>query len=224
MRHHKLTARREGLTLIEVMVALGVLVILVSGIFFVVQTALKTVIQIDNHASREDEITNLVDILRGGFRNLPSQARLVAQPFSDNGTPTYLFIVRNAPNFLSWRSQPESKDTIVLLSARQDGDGASWRVCLKRFAPPENFSEKDFNAKNILHIGRKVPWLELVGSFNTVAVRFFDARTKVWKDKWDDVRARPTLIELTLTSELVKDTRSATAIMWIPPVKEEVAS
>lgn len=210
-------SRRSGLTLIEVMVALGVLVILVAGIFMVVQTALKTVLLIDTRASREDEITNLTDILRSNFRNLPSRSRMTAEPVSVDGVQEYLFIVRNAPGFLSWLSAPEAENEIVLLSLRQDSPEGRWRVCLKRFAPPATFPEQEFNPRSILKIGAHIPWLELVADIQRVGVRFFDGRQ--WKETWKDWNVRPTLIELTLIYEHIKDPRSSAAIFWIPPVK-----
>lgn len=214
----------RGLTLIEVMVALGVLIILVSGIFLVVQTSLKTVLTVDNNASRQDEITNLIDILRSSFRNLPVRARMTAQTISEGGTKEHLLIIRDAPGFLTWLSQPEPEDTIVLLSLRQDDEGAAWRVCLKRFTPPDKFSEEDFNPKNLLRIGSKVPWLELVGDFRSASVRFFDPNSQTWRDRWDNQKERPALIELDLLSEQVRDRRSNSPIIWVPPVKKETTT
>lgn len=215
------TAHSRGLTLIEVMVAIGVLIILVGGIFLVVQTSLKTVLTVDNNASREDEITNLIDILRSSFRNLPTGARMTGQPLSEKGLNEHLLIIRDAPGFLTWLAQPEAEDTVVLISLRQDDEDAGWRVCLKRFAPPNNFPEEDFNPKNLLRAGAQVPWLELVGDFRKAGVRFFDAKSQTWRDRWDNQKERPALIELDLVSEQVRDRRSNSPIIWVPPVKKE---
>jgi prepilin-type N-terminal cleavage/methylation domain-containing protein len=209
---------RNGLTLIEVMVALGVLVILVGGIFLVVQTTLKTVLEIDNNASREDEVTNLIDILRGGFRDLPSRARIAAEPATEGSVDQYLIVVRDAPGFLTWLAQPEADDMIVLLSLRQDDADSGWRVCLKRFAPPESFSEHDLNPKNLLRAGARMPWLELVGDFKKLGARFYDGTTRKWKDEWKDEPTRPALIELTVIYEHAKDARSERPVLWVPPV------
>jgi prepilin-type N-terminal cleavage/methylation domain-containing protein len=219
MHPAKLPSRRRGLTLIEVMVALGVLVILVSGIFLIVQTSLKTVLSIDNQASRLDEITNITDILRSGFRNLPPQARLRGLSLSEGTVKEHLLIVRNAPGFLSWLSESEAENTVVLLSIRQDDEDSGWRICLKRFAPPKNLSEEDFDPKNLLRAGAKIPWLELVGDFSETGARFFDQETRLWKDQWTDTRTRPGLIQFILVSEIVRDARSAAPIFWVPPVK-----
>jgi hypothetical protein len=201
------------------MVALGVLIILVGGIFLVVQTSLKTVLMIDNNASRADEITNLTDILRGGFRNLPAQARLIAQPLQTDGINQYLIIVQNAPGFLTWMSEPESERMTVVLALRQDGKDSSWRMCLKRFVPSKAISDGTFDAKTILKAGAKIPWLELVRDFRSVNTRFFDAASGTWKDRWEDPTLRPSLIEFTLVTEQVRDPRSETKVLWVPPVK-----
>jgi type II secretory pathway pseudopilin PulG len=213
------------MTLIEVMVALGVLIILVGGLFFVVQTSLKTVLSINDSSSREAEIANLADILRTGFRNLPAQSRLVALPMKDGGTEQLLVIVRNAPGFLTWLSEPEPDNTIVLLALRNDDKGhdwsqnAPWRMCLKRFAPPKNFSDQEFSPQAILKAGADVPWLELVGNFHKTHARFFDATSQTWKDRWDNPKARPGLIEMTLRTERKRDAGSETSIFWVPPVQ-----
>lgn len=224
MCHRSARARQRGLTLIEVMVALGVLVILVGGIFLVVQTALKTVLTIDNHASREDEVTNLIDILRGGFRNLPARARLTAQPAPEGNIDQYLFVVRDAPGFLSWLAQPEAENTVVLLALRRDAAESRWRVCMKRFPAPDNLTAQDIQPKDVLRAGAAVPWLELVSDFQQLGVRFYDGATKQWTKTWDNWQTRPLLIELTLVFEHTKDTLSKSPVLWVPPVVVVTAS
>lgn len=214
---------RRALTLIEVMVALGVLVVLVGGIFLIVQTSLKTVLMIDTAASREDEITNLTDVLRNGFRNLPAQAQMIAKPVVQGGVEEYLFIFRNAPGFLTWSPASEAENLIVLLSLRRDDENDGWRVCLKRFAPPENFSETEFDPTRILLLGRNIPWLELVGDFQQIKVRFFNAQNEQWSDIWTTPNDRPNLVEFSLISERTRDARSEAAVIWIPPVKVRLA-
>ena len=219
MRRPDSRNRQSGLTLIEVMVALGVLVILVGGIFMVVQASLKTVLLVDTRASREDEITNLTDILRSNFRNLPARARLTVEPLSEGDVRETLFVVRDAPGFLTWLATPEADNTIVLLSLRQDMSNGHWRVCLKRLVPPPGLPEEEMNPKMMLKAAAKIPWLELVGDIEQVKVRFFDGTAQDWKEAWSDWRARPALIELTLIYEHTKDPRSAAAVFWVPPVR-----
>jgi len=201
------------------MVALGVLVILVSGIFMVVQTALKTVLLIDHRASREDEITHLTDILRSNFRNLPNHARLTAGPVAGGKSREYLFVVQNAPGFLTWLSAPESDDEVVLLSLRQDSADARWRVCLKRFEPAASLRETEFSAQSALKAAAEIPWLELVAGLERVSVRFFDGMGQRWLDVWKNGQVRPALIELTMIYEHTPDPRSAAAVFWLPPVR-----
>lgn len=215
----KPASSRKGLTLIEVMVALGVMVILLGGIFLVVQTSLKTVLRIDDFASRADEITNLTDILRGGFRNLPARARITAQPVVSENVNQYLLIIRDAPGFLSWKSTPEAANTIVLLAFLQDDQNGGWRVCMKRFTPPARFSDLTLDPKTALKLASEVPWLELVGDFQALSIRFFDAKAKVWKNDWKIADVRPSLIELKLVSEQKLDDRSETMVIWVPPVR-----
>src|SRR5690606_7411721 len=150
-------------------------------------------------------------------------ARMTAQAVVSQGTEQYLFIVRDAPGFLSWLAEPEADDTIVLLAMRRDGADTSWRVCMKRFPPPHGLTEQNFDPKTVLSAGGHVPWLELVGDFEKVGARFYDGASQVWKEKWNDVRQRPALIELLLVSEQVKDARSATAVFWVPPVEGDAA-
>ena len=210
---------RSGLTLIEVMVALGVLVILVSGIFMVVQTALKTVLMVDNRVSREDEVTNLTDILRSNFRNLPAHAQLTAGPISQAGFGQYLFVVRNAPGFLTWLPVHGSDREVVLLSLRQDSADQRWRVCIKRFEPSLSQAEGELGAQAALKAAAHIPWLELVAGFERIGVRFFDGVSQQWQEAWSQSQRRPALIELTLIYEHTHDPGSAAALFWLPPVK-----
>lgn len=219
MLRFKPASSRKGLTLIEVMVALGVMVILLGGIFLVVQTSLKTVLKIDTFASRADEITNLTDIFRSAFRNLPARARLTGQAIVSEDINQYLLIIRDAPGFLSWKSAPEAADTIVLISFRQDDESDAWRVCMKRLVPPKRFLGDALDPKTVLKIASDVPWLELVGDFQAFNIRFFDGKAKAWKNEWKITDVRPSLIEIKLVSEQKLDERSETMVIWVPPVR-----
>lgn len=209
----------RGLTLIEVMVALGVLVILVGGIFLIVQTSLKTVLDISNSSSRNDEITNLADILRSGFRNLPVRASVDAELVGGPRDKNLVLMVRNAPGFLTWLMEPEAENTIVLLSVLPDTKNGGWRICLKRYVPPGELSDKDARLAPILRASDKIPWLELVGSFKKITARFYDGSTQKWLDDWRDAKVRPALIELRTLSERTRDERSETSIFWVPPIQ-----
>ncbi len=214
-----LRPNQRGLTLIEVMVSLGVLIILVGGIFMVVQTSLRTVILIDERASREDEVTNLLDILRSNFRTLPAHARLSAAPVSGNGFEEMLVVVQNAPGFLSWMARQGADNEVVLLSFRQDAPQKRWRLCLKRFEPEPGHAPTEWSAGNALKAAAELPWLELVSDFEAVSLRFFDRQHGKWLNDWSTPGIRPGLIELTLAYEHPKDERSSTALFWLPPVK-----
>ncbi len=212
----------RALTLVEVMVALAVTVILVGGIFMVVQTSLATVIRISDNASREDEMTNITDILRNGFRNLSSRTRIVAQSVSMDGNRSYLMIFRNAPGFLNWRSAPESDNTIVLLAVMQDKDGFR-KLCMRRFQAPQNMGADEFDPKAILKASSSERWLDLVGEFKEFSVRFLDGKSNKWSTDWNRPSERPALAEFKIVSELAKDTQSERSVMWIPPVKVQEA-
>jgi len=202
---------------------MGVMVILLGGIFLIVQTALKTVIVISDYASREDEMTNLVDILRNGFRNLPPRAKFAAQGATIDGQKGYLLTFRNAPGFLTWHGQEESDRVIVLLAAKHDDENGLWRLCLKRFVPPETMSEREMSPAAVLRASAGVRWLELVGDFRRVAFRFRADSKSAWANDWLD-QTRPALVEVNLGYEHAKDPGSERTIIWVPPILPEVAA
>lgn len=216
--------RSQGLTLIEVTVALGILVILAGGIFLVVQTSLRSVLLLDASASREDEISNIIDIFRQAFVNLPPTARLQVDRMPGEAEPEVVWIFRDAPNFLSWLPQDEPPGMIVVLSFRSDTmEPGFWEIAMKRMPAPADLPAGEFRFKPILQTMSQVSWLRLAGGFEKLDARFYDGRNGQWQENWKEPGTRPALIGLTLGEPRTEGLGNEKPEFWVPPVKVEEA-
>lgn len=201
---------RRGLTLIEVMVALGIMVILLGGLFTIVQTSLRTVLLMDESSSREDEISNLTDVFRQGMRELPARASLLAGPVRVEGESAMLIGVQRAPGFLTWSVEPEAERTAVLLAFLPQPDNL-WTVAIKRFEA----DEEPGDLAQLLSQGRDIPWLPLVADLGGISAQFYSPARDEWRENWDEPDIRPGLIRW----RLVWERETLEHDFWIPPVQ-----
>jgi len=214
-----------GLTLIEVMVALAVLVILTGGLFMVVQTSLQSVMLLDESASREDEISNTIDVFRHGLRNMPATARMVVTETRVEEEPALLWIVRDAPNLFAWLPEDEPAGMIVILAFRSDPENPGKQaIFMKRIEAPETMPGGEIRPNAILEVARGVSWLFLVGDFDRLGARFYDGQASEWQEEWEEAGRRPALVELLLETPKTRNLGDAKPVLWVPPLKVVEAS
>lgn len=200
------------------MVALAVLVILTGGLFMVVQTSLQSVMLLDESASREDEISNTIDVFRHGLRNMPATTRMVVTETRVEDEAALLWIFRDAPNLFAWLPEDEPARMIVILAFRPDPENPGTQaIYMKRIEAPEKMPAGEFRPGAILAAAREVSWLFLVGDFDRLGARFYDGSE--WKEEWQEAGSRPALVELLLETPKTANLGDEQPVLWVPPLK-----
>ncbi len=191
----------KGMTLIELVLALAVLVLvagMVSGIARAALEAGEALVQFGREQAGVDASS---DLLRHLFRTLPHDAKmqLVIAKLPDH-PPS--IVITGAPRALAWGSSDWQEGDLEL-SPKLTSDGL-WQVGFGRSVPDPNSSEQTI---------MKLPWLPIFEGLVSVGWRFLDARSGQWQTQWDQGQ-HPAAIEL--TAQLPGEENPRRWVFWIP--------
>jgi type II secretory pathway pseudopilin PulG len=197
---------RRAFTIFEVMLALTLLVVLVGGLFGVLQACMESAAELQSRQQQNQSINGFIELFRRTVRNLPVEASMEGGQFEE-GSGQFLqkIYFRNAPRAFAW-----GEDSLFLgetiLSARPQVGGL---FSLGVYRSTE--SEQKLRSSEA---DDKLRWLFLIKDLREIKWRFFDPRSGVWQEEWRDASSRPTLIEMNLT--LAGETNAITSVFWVP--------
>jgi hypothetical protein len=199
--------RTEAFTLFEVMLALGVVVFLVGGVYFAVSAAVSSSIQLASVQMDARQQNAFVRFLREGFLNLPPGAKIFlrTRDHGPRGRAVELLIERASGAFET--GVLESQGSGMALSVIPDGKG-SGHFSLQRFVSGLGEKDRDRN----LEAGS---WLRILENVHTVRWRFWDKQDQKFVETWDRPEERPVFVELTYS--LAGDPET-TCVFCLPPL------
>lgn len=189
--------KRRGFTLLEVMLAVGVLALVGLGIYRFVETTLSAV-RVSSESGRECSLVTAFDgYLRGQLRDLPVARAgvLSGEPHGFNGVSSdeLRWIARPGSGLLTRHATGE---WIVTLTAKQLDHG-EYELGMRR---------QDLERK------RDADWLPLFRGVRGFEVRYFDPLRKQWMEKWTDPQRCPALVRV----KLWRDPESAAYEVVLP--------
>lgn len=201
--------RRQGFTLLEMLVALSAFVFLMGGIFAIAQGTLELSNDIGQAQENSQIRQNFIEFLRRSFRSLPGEAEVRLSVRAKGGTyvPTLNF-VNGGSSFTPGTSLPP--DTSIDLYA-EERPGGYLRVMVRVL--DEKQTQALRSNQNVRYTRDQItmPLLDNVSRFEW---RFFDASTNRWENNWKQGR-RPLLAEMNLQLDDGFETR---AVFWLPPI------
>ena len=201
--------RRQGFTLLEMLVALSAFVFLMGGIFAIAQGTLELSNDIGQAQENSQIRQNFIEFLRRSFRSLPGEAEVRLSVRAKGGTyvPTLNF-VNGGSSFTPGTSLPP--DTSIDLYA-EERPGGYLRVMVRVL--DEKQTQALRSNQNVRYTRDQItmPLLDNVSRFEW---RFFDAGTNRWENNWKQGR-RPLLAEMNLQLDDGFETR---AVFWLPPI------
>lgn len=184
--------RDSGFTLFEVMMAMGVFVFLVGGIYFAVSASVSTSIQLGETQMEARRQTALVRFLREGFLNLPSDAEisLLTRDYAQRGYGVELVIERASGAFET--GVLEKQGSGIILGATPDGRG-TYSFVIQRFISGQGERERGKSLET------SSP-LVLLGDVGSVKWRFWDKLNQKFVEEWDRPKDRPEFIEFAFST------------------------
>jgi prepilin-type N-terminal cleavage/methylation domain-containing protein len=187
---------RRAFTLLEVMLAVGILGMMALTIYRFVATNL-TAVRLSTEMNEVDaRYAGLVDLLTGLLQDLPpGQGTLAGEAlkFSGRSRDEMTWICSAGPGLLT---RYATGDYSVTLRLRPMEKGDRMVLGIMRD------SEDDTNPTD-----ENQSWVPLISDLQSMEIRYFDPRLNAWVDRWTDRGTLPHLVRLTIE-------RAGSAVPW----------
>lgn len=202
-------------TLFEMIIALSMFVLLISGIFSISQSTLELTDSISISQDRSLIRQNFIEFMRRSFRTLPGEAevRLTVKQSGGSYVPT-LNIANGGSSFTPGSSlAPETSMDVYA----EERPGGYLRVMLRVLDQKQTQAIRSNQTVRYTKDQITLPLLDNVSRFEW---KFFDASTNRWENNWKQAR-RPIMAEMNLQLDDGFESRS---VFWLPPIVPNAAN
>lgn len=196
------------MTLLEVMLAVGILALITGTLYQSIYSTLYSATEIRRIQATSDQISGLMDSCREALATMPPPARIRAvRSTGTNGQPTFEIRIRNSPPAFTFGGTGMVYADKVLIT--EEGTNNTYNINLAIIAPTASTSSTatDTTTTNL------VPPINLVSGVKSIHWEFWNWMNGTFQDDWDIPGRRPSIIRLSIqTSE---DTTTNQAVFWV---------
>jgi len=180
--------RIGGFTLLEVMLAVGILGLMSLAIFRFVQANMTALRLSSETAARDSQYDGLRDLLTSEWQSLsPTRARMIGEPFklNERERDVITWICSAGPGLLTRYAPGE----FIVALRLQPGNEKSDRLDLGLLRKPKNASD----------IGeRHETWVPLIENVSSLQISYFNPTLNTWIDRWSNTSQLPWLVKVTV--------------------------
>jgi hypothetical protein len=180
--------RIGGFTLLEIMLAVGILGLMSLAIFRFVQANMTALRLSSDTAARDSQYDGLRDLLTSEWQSLsPTRARMIGEPFklNDRERDVITWICSAGPGLLTRYAPGEF---IVALRLQPENEKSD-RLDLGLLRKPKSASD----------IGeRHETWVPLVKNVSSLQISYFNPSLNTWIDRWSNQSQLPWLVKVTV--------------------------
>jgi hypothetical protein len=166
--------RIGGFTLLEIMLAVGILGLMSLAIFRFVQANMTALRLSSDIAARDSQYDGLRDLLTSEWQSLsPTRARMIGEPFklNDRERDVITWICSAGPGLLTRYAPGEF---IVALRLQPENEKSD-RLDLGLLRKPKDASD----------VGeRHETWVPLIKNVSSLQISYFNPRANTWVDRW----------------------------------------
>ena len=177
-----------GFTLLEIMLAVGILGLMSLAIFRFVQANMTALRLSSDTAARDSQYDGLRDLLTSEWQSLsPTRARMIGEPFklNDRERDVITWICSAGPGLLTRYAPGEF---IVALRLQPENEKSD-RLDLGLLRKPKDASD----------IGeRHETWVPLVKNVSSLQISYFNPGLNTWIDRWSNASQLPWLVKVTV--------------------------
>jgi hypothetical protein len=178
--------RIGGFTLLEIMLAVGILGLMSLAIFRFVQANMTALRVSSDIATRDSQYDGLRDLLTSEWQSLnPTRGRMIGEPFklNDGERDVITWNCSAGPGLLTRYAPGE----FIVALRLQPGNEKSDRLDLGLLRKPKNASD----------IGeRHETWVPLIKNVSSLQISYFNPRANTWVDRWPG--GLPSLVKITV--------------------------
>ncbi|MDQ2919235.1 MAG: prepilin-type N-terminal cleavage/methylation domain-containing protein [Verrucomicrobiota bacterium] len=179
--------RRGAFTLLEIMLAVGILAMMALAIYRFVQTNLVA-LRISSEASAVNaQYSGFVNLITSEWQRLPAgKAAMLGEALklSDRSRDEISWTTTAGPGLLTRYASGEYLVTLKLRPVPQGKD--RMEIGVARQSKSDTGAEGD------------VSWVTLLPDVESLQIHYFDPRLNTWLDKWTDTITLPRLVKLTI--------------------------
>jgi hypothetical protein len=180
--------RIGGFTLLEIMLAVGILGLMSLAIFRFVQANMTALRLSSDTAARDSQYDGLRDLLTSQWQSLsPTRARMIGEPFklNDRERDVLTWICSAGPGLLTRYAPGEF---IVALRLQPENEKSD-RLDLGLLRKPKDASD----------IGeRRETWVPLIKNVSSLQISYFNPALNTWIDRWSNTSQLPWLVKVTV--------------------------
>ncbi|HEX8680565.1 MAG TPA: type II secretion system protein GspJ [Chthoniobacterales bacterium] len=181
--------RRRAFTLLEIMLAVGILGMMSLSIYRFVQTNIAA-LRISAETSAIDaQYSGFANLLNAQWQNLPPGAgSLMGEPFKFNDRPRdeITWICGPGPGLLTRYAAGDYRVSMRLRPVSKDSDKMEIGVMRK----PRQAADFEKETES---------WIPLLSDIESLQIRYFDPRLNTWVEKWTDTITLPRLVKVTIS-------------------------
>jgi prepilin-type N-terminal cleavage/methylation domain-containing protein len=194
----------RGFTLIEMITAVGLLTLIVTGIYGIMNAGLTATTTMTDQQRRSQEFLGLQQLMRETFRSLPATVGLESR-VEEGADEIQQLVLRDATGILDWGADELLEADVVLTTRKQPGGLRT--LAIYHLDPEKNLSD-EFN------LDEAVRRLDLVEDLRGVTFRFYYAQGDRWFESWRGGGPRPDLIEFNV--HLSEEEEPRRYVFWLP--------
>lgn len=188
--------RTGGFTLLEIMLAVGILGLMSLAIFRFVQSNMTALRLSSETASSDSQYDGLRDLLTTEWQSLsPTRARLIGEPFKINDRER---------DVVSWNSSAGpglltryAPGEFIVALRLQPGNEKSNRLDLGFLRKPRDSDVAEGNET----------WVPLIKNVSSLQISYFNPSLNTWIDRWSNTAQLPWLVKVTVG-------RTDSAVPW----------
>jgi hypothetical protein len=182
------SVRIASFTLLEIMLAVGILGLMSLAIFRFVQANMTALRLSSDTAARDSQYDGLRDLLTSEWQSLsPTRGRMIGEPFklNDRQRDVITWICSAGPGLLTRYAPGE----FIVALRLQPGPEKSDRLDLGLLRKPKNASD----------IGEQhETWVPLIKNVSSLQISYFNPTLNTWIDRWSNTSQLPWLVKVTV--------------------------
>ncbi len=178
--------RSGGFTLLEIMLAVGILGLMSLAIFRFVQANTTALRLSSDTAARDSQYDGLRDLLTAEWQSLnPQRARLTGEPLkvNDRERDVIGWFCSAGPGLLTRYAPGEFKVVLRLQPESEKSD----RLDLGLTRKPKDESGQEHES-----------WVPLIKNVSSLQISYFNPNLNTWIDRWSNTSQMPWLVKVTV--------------------------
>lgn len=208
--------RRAGFTLLELVLAIGILGLLMGTIFRLASGTIQATAAVITRQNEEITLDAFFTLMKRHFEGLPGNC-VMELTSEEVGTGIYTseMIFQNTPTAFNWGGVAISAEATVIAVER--GEGGLFNIVLHYYDEQILDDEEDAAERD----ADPVASITLISGLGYVDWQVLDGRTMEWAYEWDLAGRLPMQIELRMAMGL--NGEEIRRVFWIPPKQNPVS-